>query len=161
MANQIEIRNILAELQVLAPAGYATAFHVRFTTPTFLFQTYPKAWLDYYSQNSLLMSDPTVLWGMENTGFVDWSELVAVDDAGVIEKAAKHGMVYGITCATDEGDSRSLGSFCRSDRPFSDEEKQSLHARLIDLHNHLAQIKTISPETTAAIRKMSVQFTHP
>jgi len=57
MANQLEIHRLLEEVQKIATAGFALALHVRFTTPTFLFQTYDKEWLDYYSQNGFVMSD--------------------------------------------------------------------------------------------------------
>lgn len=62
---------ILAELDLLtenAPMGFAVAHHIRLTTPSFLFQNYSQDWISYYSENGLVMSDPTVLWGFENEG---------------------------------------------------------------------------------------------
>ena len=99
MADQDTIQDKLGKLKEAAPAGYALAMHVRFTAPTFLFQTYDRKWLDYYSQNGLVMSDPTVHWGFENRGFVLWSDLVASDTAKVMEQAATYGLNYGVTCS--------------------------------------------------------------
>ena len=123
MSAQLEIRHILGDLMDTATAGFALAFHVRFTTPSFLFQTYPKDWLDYYSQNGLVMSDPTVAWGFENTGAIGWSDLTASDSAGVLAKAAEFGLKHGATCATGSDESRSIGSFARADRDFTDAER--------------------------------------
>jgi LuxR family transcriptional regulator len=105
-------------LKTIATAGFAPAFHVRFTTPTFLFQTYPKDWLDYYSQNGLVMSDPTVMWGFENTGAVDWAALQANDSAGVLAKAAEYGLKHGATYATEIDGSHSIGTFARTQTVF-------------------------------------------
>ena len=59
---QFEISETLDQLNQLAPTGYALGIHIEYTTPKFMFQTYPKAWLDYYSSNGLVMSDPMVAW---------------------------------------------------------------------------------------------------
>ncbi len=160
MSAQIEIRNILAALKETATGGFALAFHVRFTTPTFLFQTYPKDWLDYYSQKGLVMSDPTVAWGFENTGLISWADLKVDDTAEVLAKAAEFGLTHGATCATMRDDSRSIGSFARTDRDFTPQERDMFMERLEMLHHVTADMKTLSPETAAALRTMSVQFTH-
>ncbi|WP_458790257.1 autoinducer binding domain-containing protein [Yoonia sp. MH D7] len=160
MSSQVEIRHILAALKETATGGFALAFHVRFTTPTFLFQTYPKDWLDYYSQKGLVMSDPTVAWGFENSGVISWADLRAEDTGAVLEKAAEFGLVYGATCAMQSDDSRSIGSFARADRDFTPQERDMLNDKLQILHRATASIKELSPETATALRTMSVQFTH-
>lgn len=160
MTDQPEIRNTLAELKKIATGGFAIAFHIRYTTPTFLFQTYSKEWLDYYSQNGLVLSDPTVAWGFENTGAIDWSELAATDTAGVLAKAAEFGLKFGSTCAIEDGADRSIGSFARADRAFSAEELALLTGYIESLHAATADIKTLSPELASELRMMSVQFTH-
>jgi len=160
MPAQLEIHNTLSELQQLAPAGFALAFHIRYTTPTFLFQTYAKDWLDYYSQNGLVMSDPTVAWGFENTGVARWSDLAAQDTAGVMSKAAEYGMPYGAVFAIEVAESRSLGSFARSDREFTESEIERMQAAVAKLHDLTADLERLSPETSAKLRTMSVQFTH-
>ena len=93
-----------------APTGYAAALHINFTTPDFLFQTYPADWLAIYSQKGFVMQDPTVLWGFENLGTVRWSDLTRNDHAGVMKEATKFGMKYGLTVAVEQGGSRSIAS---------------------------------------------------
>lgn len=160
MSDQLKIRGLLGDMQQIATAGYALALHVRFTTPTFLFQTYEKAWLDYYSQNSFVMSDPTVAWGFENTGAIQWSALASVDAMDVLGKAAEFGLNYGITCGVEVGESRSIGSFARKDRDFNKTETKTLVEMMDNLQALTADLDTLSPETSAALRTMSVQFTH-
>lgn len=160
MANQIAIRDSLADLKGIASAGYALAFHIRFTTPTFLFQTYPKDWLDYYSQNGLVMSDPTVAWGFENVGAISWSDLSSADSKGVLKSAGEYGLNFGTTCALEVEGSRSIGSFAHADREFTAQEQKILSETMGNMHAAMTDLKTLSPETAAALRMMSVQFTH-
>lgn len=156
MTTESDISKTLLDLKTSAPGGYALAFHIRFTTPTFLFQTYPKAWSDYYSQNGLVMSDPTVAWGFENLGTCRWSNLSEMDIAGVMAKASEFGLKYGVTIATEVDDSRSLTSFARSDREFSDTEIAALSEQVDTLHTMTAQINALSPEVAQNLRKMAV-----
>lgn len=121
-ATQTEIRSVLSDLTHLAPTGYAAALHINFTTPDFLFQTYPADWLAIYSQQGLVMKDPTVLWGFENLGTVRWSDLADIDPAGVMRAATKFGMNYGVTVAVEQGGTRSIASLSRGDREFSGDE---------------------------------------
>ncbi len=160
MTARLEIKKTLAELQAIATGGFALAFHIRFTTPTFLFQTYPKDWLDYYSQNGLVMSDPTVAWGFSNTGAINWSELADQDTAGVMSKAAEYGLVHGRTCAREVDDSRSIGSFARPDREFTPDEEKTLCDAITRLHDITAKLDRLSPEVSDEFRKMSVKYTH-
>lgn len=160
MAAQLEIRKILAELQVIATSGFALALHVRFATPTFLFQTYPKKWLDYYSQNGLVMSDPTVAWGFANTGTIVWDQLEDEDVAGVLKKAGEFGLSYGVSCVTGDDSSRSFCGFARSDRPFTADEVSALEANVQKMHDLTANLQALRPEVSEELRKMSVQFMH-
>lgn len=161
MTDQLMVKDKLADLQALAPAGYAIAMHVRFTTPTFLFQTYDRKWLDYYSQKGLVMSDPTVAWGFENRGVKDWADLAGNDPNGVLKAAKEHGLTYGITCSIGSEASPSFGSFSRADRAFQPDEVTTLSAAMAQLHTATDNIKVLSPETGAALREMSIHYTHP
>lgn len=161
MQHQIVISDVLTQLKAYAPAGYAIALHVRFTTPSFLFQTYPKTWIDFYSKNGLVMQDPTVRWGFENTGTKRWSELADDDPAGVISAAAGHGMAYGITLAIDVGASRSIAGFARSDADFTADDIVAIYDLALQLHHATAQAETLLPETRDRLRTLSIMFTHP
>ena len=69
MSSRSEIERYLAQLGELSPSGFAIAFHIRYTTPAFLFQTYDRRWLDLYSQKGLVMQDPIVSFGFTETGW--------------------------------------------------------------------------------------------
>ncbi len=156
---QTEISQVLGNLNKLAPAGYALGLHIQYTTPKFMFQTYPKDWLDYYSQNGLIMSDPMVAWGFEHAGFCRWSDLD--DSAGVMKQAGEHGMKFGAVYATDAGDSRSIGGFARNDREFDDAELEKMKVIVDDLHDSMADQAKLTPDTIQQLKNMSVMVTHP
>lgn len=161
MSLQSEIVRSVEQLKAFAPAGYAVALHVRFTTPTFLFQTYPREWIDHYSQRGYLMSDPTVLWAFSHTGRVRWSDLADTDSSGMLAEAAARGMKHGFTLSTDAGGSQSLASFTRGDRDFTDAEIDAIEALFQGLHRDTLGLSRLSPATHDAIKRLSVIFTHP
>ena len=140
-------------------AGYAIALHISFTTPRFLFQTYNKDWMDVYSENGLVLKDPTVLWGFSNTGVKRWNDLKEMDVNQVLPLARKYGLKYGFTFAIHQDDSRSIGSFARTDRDFSDQEIESLAAIATDLHAHTEKIKKLSNEELTQLKTLSVNYT--
>ena len=161
MEPQELIGDQLSRLKALAPAGYAIALHVRFMTPLFLFQSYPPEWIDYYSKNGLVMQDPTVHWGFENTGVKPWSELVGEDPGGVISAAADYGMKHGFTLALDRGESRTITSFARADRDFTPDDIDQIKDAAVQLHDATAAVETLEPQTRDRLRKISILFTHP
>jgi LuxR family transcriptional regulator len=65
-----EIKNRLETVKEMSPAGSAIAFHVKLTSPEFLFQTYPKVWTEIYSEKGYLMVDRIVGWGFANIGSI-------------------------------------------------------------------------------------------
>jgi LuxR family transcriptional regulator len=161
MTEQQEVSTVLGRMQVLAPAGFALALHIRFATPKFLLQNYDPAWIKYYSENGFVMSDPTVHWGFENEGFCRWSKLVAQDTAGVLARAAERGMRFGVTCAVWQQDSRSVASFARSDREYTEAESGALLADVTVLHAITTGLSAWSEATAALIKKMSESAAHP
>jgi len=162
MYAQAEIGRDLGELRSLAPAGYAIALHIRFTTPTFLFQTYPKAWIDVYSEKGLVMQDPTVLWGFENDGMVDWSDLPAESDpAGVMKQAAEYGMRHGFTYAVQASGNRTIASFTRTDAEFTDADKEAIREITDRIELATRDIDQLSTDLREALRRMSIAYTHP
>jgi len=154
-----KIRDIIIALEAQSPAGFAIAFHIRFTRPDFLFQTYSKTWTDIYSQSGFVMHDPIVRWGFENTGAIRWSMLD--DPVGVLEKARPHGLVYGFACAVENGGTRSVAGFARADREFTDAEIAAIAAQVATLHDETAKAGAMSAETREELRQMSIRFTHP
>ena len=161
MEQKTEIKRILTLLQTASPSGFAIAFHIRFTTPDFLFQTYPKAWIDRYSEQGMVMKDPIVRWGFVQTGAIRWSKLEQDDEFGVIAQSRDFGMNYGIASATEDGGSRSVAGFARSDREFTDAEIASLGEALAELHALTANKDGMSDSLRDYLQEMSVKFTHP
>lgn len=159
--DQREIATILSDLDSQCPSGYALAFHVRYAAPNFLFQTYSGEWIDIYSQRGYVMVDPTVKWGFENIGLTRWSALAGDDPEGVLDAAKEFGLTYGFAFALDTNGSRSVTSFARADREFTDEEMESISSLAQRLHDLTANLDELSPETAAVLRQMSIRFTHP
>jgi len=159
MADTTDITDIVSELKAIAPAGLAMAFHVRFTTPTFLLQSYPADWIAHYSQNGLVMHDPTVHWGFENTGFIDWSELLDRDTAGVMAQAAEHGLKHGLTYAANRSDSLTVSSFARSDRPFNETERTKIMQGVDRIHDATLNSASLDPAFLESLKKLSITAT--
>lgn len=156
---ELDLSQTLADFKVRAASGYALGLHVNFTTPAYFFQSYPRAWLDHYSQAGLLMNDPTVLWCFDNTGVVRWSDLD--DPHGILLQAAEFGMKYGIVYATNAGDSLSMAGFARPDREYSDAEIAELIALFDVLHDTTSNQASLPAATVAQLKKMSIMVTHP
>jgi LuxR family transcriptional regulator len=161
MDTQTDIRGHLATLQNLAPAGFAIACHIRYTTSQYLFQTYAKDWIAHYNQNGLVMKDPIVAWTFANNGVRRWRDLADMDMAGVLQEARKFGMNHGVAIGFEADDSRTVAGFARSDREFDDAEVAQLQEITAALHGLTAEIDTLDSATRAALRKMSIEFTHP
>jgi LuxR family transcriptional regulator, quorum-sensing system regulator SdiA len=124
-----------------------------------MFQTYPKIWLDYYSRNGMIMSDPTVAWGFENAGTARWSELD--DPAGVMQKAAEFGLAHGAVIVALSDNDRSICGFAKNAAEFTDAEIAELAENVAALHALTADLSRLAPETVAQLRKMSIMVMHP
>ena len=51
----------LRMLEKIAPAGYVLGLHIRYNSATLMFRTYPEEWMDVYTQNGYMQSDPLVV----------------------------------------------------------------------------------------------------
>ena len=161
MHEQLDIPDLLLALMEQAPAGFAIGLHVRYQTPSLMFQTYPVNWLTEYSHEGLVLHDPTITWAAGHLGLISWEELKDQDPAGVFEKARAHGILHGFAVSLERGGSRSLGSFARGDRAFAPEEMETSRALMTTLHDATASTSRLSPETREALRRLSVAFTQP
>lgn len=161
MTDNQDIRTTLLRLEKQSPSGFAIAFHIRFTTADFMFQTYPKAWIDHYNEKGMVMFDPIVGWAFANTGHMRWSSLSDADEMGVLEASKTYDMNFGVAIATDTNDSRSVAGFSRPDREYTDEEIAALSADVELLHNATASTNGMDEDLRAELHKLSVQMTHP
>ncbi|WP_085879321.1 autoinducer binding domain-containing protein [Roseisalinus antarcticus] len=157
------IEQDLARLESVSPSGFALAFHIRFTTPAFLFQTYDRAWLDIYSQEGLVMSDPIVGFGFshDGTGWVRWSDLADSDPAGVLARSAEYGLRFGVAVVIDDGGSRSVAGHARHDREYTDDEIGQIVEIVTRLHRNTQSDQDLSSDALAELKRMSVILTHP
>lgn len=161
MNPEADISKSLAGLMETATAGFAIGLHIRFTAPTFMFQTYPKPWAEEYSREGMVARDPTVAWGFSNQGHVNWADLEPQDEGGVLARARAHGLAHGLTVSVLREGSRSIGSFARSDRFFTPDEIARIESEMVGLHDATATVRSLPPELRDSLHRLSVAFTHP
>lgn len=125
------------EFSSIANAGYYVALRIGFAFPVDERNEFPEGWIDYYTQNGLMMFDPSVRWVYENAGAIRWSELPLDDPRGVLKKARSFGLSFGvvISCTGENhGGLRTFGTFARQDREISDAEIAVLSDHLSRMH---------------------------
>lgn len=159
MIDTAGIAALLHDIDRRSPAGFAIALHIRFTAPTYLFQTYPKRWLDYYSEHGLVLHDPTVRWALASSGHVLWSELEEIDTYGVLERARDFGLMNGVAISVVDATSRSIASFARADRDFDPGEVAVLREDLWTLHRQTAVPGALNVTQQRALTELSVRLT--
>lgn len=160
MPNRTDIAHLIGQLNERSPSGFAIALHISYATPAFLFQSYAPEWMAEYSRRGLHLQDPTVAWGFSHTGAVRWSALEEQDTGGVFALAREHGLLYGITIAVLLEGSRSVASFSRPDREFTDEEIARITDMVNALHIQTAGTDSLSPADRSALKAMSIRLTH-
>ena len=158
MPEQI-IGGLVEKLGRAGSAGFAIGLHLTYTSPRYMLQSYPSAWSDRYARNGYLVSDPTIHWGLENRGWVRWADLAGLDGAGVLAEAAGHGLRYGVTSAVLARGSRSIASFSRGDRNFTDDEAGDVHLRLGELHDVTLHVHALPPGLHDLLRRLSIILT--
>lgn len=161
MADIGKIKVLLESIENLAPSGFAIAFHIRLTSPDFLFQTYPKDWINLYSERGYVMVDPIVRWGFTETGSIRWSLLGAMDDQKILEQSLAFGMAYGVAIAIETDGSRSVAGFARPDREYTDEEIKQLSQCVQALHDMTASKGGMAENLRTQLHQLSVKMTHP
>jgi LuxR family transcriptional regulator len=125
----------------LAPAGFYIAIRVGFAFPEFEHNALPLGWVHTYARGGLIMGDPVMRWVYMNAGTIRWSDVDIADDQGVLAQAAEFGLTFGVAVSIsgDQADGlRSFGTFCRSDREYSDGEMDELSRNLGQLHIDLS-----------------------
>ena len=125
------IAQYLGKLEKLCDLGFALAIHIRYTRPTLLYQTYSQAWVDHYSMKGYMLTDPTVIWGLEHVGRIRWSDLTGQDSVGVFNDALAFGLTNGSTYATGPAASRTIASAAKSGADFTGAETDEF-CRIVD-----------------------------
>lgn len=137
----------------LAPAGYFMAIRVGFGFPQAEYNQFPEAWIAEYTRDGLMIEDPVMRWAYRNQGAIRWSALHEADGAGVMARAARHGLRYGlsVSCRDADGAYRSFGSFAREDREFDDHESAALGELLENLHETSRPSGRLTPAEREAL----------
>lgn len=145
----------LHHLRSYAPAGYFVGLHIRFTSPLMILQTYDEAWVNHYSENAFVVRDPTTIWALGNTGVIRWGDPALPDPYGVFDAARRFGMAYGITCSCGSARSRSIASFSRNDRDYTDAEMESVLMIVDRLHEMTRPADDLTPAQIEALRRIA------
>ena len=124
----------LRQLSHLANAGYSIGLHIRFTTPLISFNTFDSRWMEYYADKGFALRDPMVAWGFSDTGFIRWNDTALLDPFGILAHAIRHGLKFGCSVACGPIRSRSIASFARNDRQFSDQELEDMFEIVQRMH---------------------------
>ena len=145
MIEKTKLLEALDRMASIGASGYAIALHVRFVSPRILLESYPAAWATYYSAHALVLSDPTVAWGLANTGSCRWGDLPG-RDLPIMQRARRFGLHHGVVCAIEDGGSRSIASVARHDRDCADQEIEAMRNALALLHAATGDLHQSDPD---------------
>lgn len=129
-----QVAACLDRLSGFCDTGYLLAVHIRYTRPSLMFKTYPKDWLEHYSERGFMMVDPVVGWAMTHEGMATWDDLAANDPAGVVAAAREFGLSNGVSFAIGPSTSRTIGSVTRSSA-FDADDLETLRAIITEIHS--------------------------
>lgn len=150
----VPVLNALRALETLCNRGFALAVHIRLTRPTLLYQTYAAAWTEHYSMKGYMLTDPTVLWGLEHTGRIRWSELAERDTAGVFRDALAFGLTNGCTYAVGPASSRTIASGSKSGADFTEAEIDGFCTQVDAIHEVTEGFDHFPPELQHKLRTL-------
>ena len=156
MQKAAELAALIKKLAEQCDTGFALAVHIRYTRPSLFYETYKKDWSEHYSKNGYMLFDPTVRWGLENSGMINWNDLRAVDEVGVIAKSEEFGLANGVTYSTGTPDSRTMAGFTRSGPPFDSKELAQLSAIVDEIHQLTNGIETFGEAELNALRRLDL-----
>ncbi|WP_282603654.1 autoinducer binding domain-containing protein [Paracoccus sp. PARArs4] len=152
MSSRADINAGLQKLGRISPAGYFVGLHIRFAAPLMQFQTYAEEWADFYSRNGYALRDPTIAWGFSTTGACRWSALPIPDPFNILQDAADHGLIFGLTVSHGPIASRTIASFARDDREFTDVEIEQVSSTVRQLHDITEPPESLTKAQKDALR---------
>lgn len=147
----VSLETELSLMSELATAGYYIGIRIREAKADIVYNTYPEEWRQRYLAMSYRLRDPSIAWAYCNDGATCWSDLAALDTAGVFADAARHGLAHGMVVATGDIRLRTIAGFARPDRPFTRDEALCLQATVRRLHKH-AQPQSVTVRQLQALR---------
>lgn len=141
-----------AGLATLAPVGFFYALHIRFAVPLFNHQTFPRGWIDLYTEEAYALRDPIIAWGFSMIGSSRWSEIGLPDPFNILGQAREFGMIYGIAVSCGPMKSRTIASAARDDRDFTDDEIAAFARRIEHLHDLTEPPTTLTEAQVEALQ---------
>lgn len=142
-------------IRSMAPLGYYLALRVGFAFPMEEVNALPSDWVEHYTRQRFMLSDPVIRWIYANTGAVRWSEISIDDPRQVLSQARNYGLYYGVAISVFDNNpegQRSFGSFVRGDREFEDTEIRALNAHVSRLHHDKAPPTNLTAAELEALR---------
>lgn len=154
---QDRLLEVIVEMMLLAPAGFAAGVGITHIAARFLFVSYPKVWREHYAVQEFAMVDPTVRWAVTHDGTMRWSQLAHEDPAGVMRQARAHGLRHGITVSHLIGGQRLAAGFTRPDRDFTDREAGDLARLLQELHVRAIAAGGLTDDLHRRMRNLDIE----
>lgn len=112
----------IAKLHALAPSGFVMGFNLTFRGVEHLINEYPSAWRQEYEENNYFFGDPVAVWTVTKTGATRWSAITIPDLRGIVTRARRYKLNYGMTVTKKVVGKRSFISLAHPDREFTDSE---------------------------------------
>lgn len=151
---------ILQSLSLLAPAGYFIGLHIRYASPLMQFSNYNQDWLDHYTEKAYALRDPTIAWGFSTEGASRWGEISIPDPFGLFEEARSFGLIFGLTVSCGPVRSRTISSFARADRDFTDSEIEQISELVRRLHDLTEPPESLTTAQTEALKLIAAGDRH-
>jgi LuxR family transcriptional regulator, quorum-sensing system regulator SdiA len=143
------------DIGALAPVGHYLALRVGFAFPMEEVNALPPSWVEHYTRQRFMLSDPVIRWIYANSGTVRWSEIAIDDPRRIMAQAKEFGLVYGAAVSVFDNNAeglRSFGTFVRADREFDDQELKQLQAHVARLHSDKAPPTNLTEAELEALR---------
>lgn len=123
-------------LRALGPSGYVMAFNYTVFGPEFMVSGYPDAWRAEYEEKNYFMGDPVLMWTFVNSGVKRWSDINLPDPRGVMRRAARFNIRYGVAISVKRGRKRSVLTVARGDREIEAAEIEGLRIKFESWCDH-------------------------
>lgn len=152
MTEKTTIETRLRALGRMAPRGCCIQMHFRGTVPVLRYGSFDPRWCGHYRDAGYPLRDPLIAWGFAQAGMIRWSDPALPDPYDMLPEAARFGLRYGVTLSCGTLRSRSIASFARADREFSDPEVEALELRLERMHEATAEAASLTDAQREALR---------
>lgn len=123
------------KIKIFGPVAYKISLHHRKKEPKIYMSYGPPGWIDHYDHNAYVFMDPSLMYAFSNEGVCRFDTLDYPDPSGVLTRAKRFGLKYGIVAAVGPVHSKSFCTVCRADRPYDGDEMLDVLRSLTVLHH--------------------------